>query len=69
MYHPDDPNAAKYTGKQAITPLFGVKVPMIADELVERDKGTGIVMCCTFGDDTDKEWWRKHKLPLRALLT
>ncbi len=69
MYHPEDPNAAKYKGKHAITPLFGVKVPMIADEAVEREKGTGIVMCCTFGDDTDKEWWRKFKLPLRALLT
>jgi len=68
MYHPEDPNASKYKGKNAITPLFGVKVPMIADELVEREKGTGIVMCCTFGDDTDKDWWRKHKLPLRALL-
>ncbi|MBV8938701.1 MAG: valine--tRNA ligase, partial [Alphaproteobacteria bacterium] len=68
MYHPEDPNAEKYKGKTAVTPLFGVRVPMIADELVERDKGTGLVMCCTFGDDTDKEWWRKHELPLRAIL-
>ena len=68
MYHPEDPNAAKYEGKMAITPLFGVKVPMIADELVEREKGTGLVMCCTFGDDTDKEWWRKHGLPSRPIL-
>jgi len=68
MYHPEDPNAVKYKDKHAITPLFGVKVPMIADELVEREKGTGIVMCCTFGDDTDKEWWRKHKLPMRPIL-
>lgn len=68
MYHPEDPNASKYKGKTAITPLFGVKVPMIADELVERDKGTGLVMCCTFGDDTDKEWWRKHQLPSRPIL-
>lgn len=68
MYHPEDPNAPKYAGKHAITPLFNEKVPMIADEAVERDKGTGIVMCCTFGDDTDKEWWRKHKLPLRPIL-
>lgn len=68
MYHPEDPNAPRYQGKFAITPLFGVKVPMIADEVVERDKGTGLVMCCTFGDDTDKEWWRKHKLPLRPVL-
>lgn len=69
MYHPEDGNAKKYEGKKAITPLFGVKVPMIADEAVEREKGTGLVMCCTFGDDTDKEWWRKYKLPMRALLT
>src|SRR5262249_37985083 len=27
-----------------------------------------LVMCCTFGDDTDKEWWRKHKLPSRPIL-
>jgi len=69
MYHPEDPNAAQYAGKYAITPLFGVKVPMLADELVERDKGTGLVMCCTFGDDTDKEWWRKHGLQLKAILS
>lgn len=69
MYHPEDPNAAKYKGKHAITPLFGVKVPMIADEAVERDKGTGLVMCCTFGDDTDKEWVRKHGLPWRPIIS
>lgn len=68
MYHPEDPNASKYKGKYAITPLFGVKVPMIADEAVEREKGTGLVMCCTFGDDTDKEWWRQYTLPLRPIL-
>lgn len=68
MYHPEDPNAPKYKDKHAITPLFGVKVPMIADEAVEREKGTGLVMCCTFGDDTDKEWWRKYKLPTIHLL-
>lgn len=68
MYHPEDPNARHYAGQYAITPLFGVKVPMIADELVERDKGTGLVMCCTYGDDTDKEWQRRHQLPRRPLL-
>jgi len=68
MYHPEDPNAGNYKDKHAITPLFGVRVPMIADEAVERDKGTGLVMCCTFGDDTDKEWVRKYKLPTRPLI-
>jgi valyl-tRNA synthetase len=69
MYHPEDTHAAQYKDKVAITPVFGVKVPMIADELVEREKGTGLVMCCTFGDDTDKEWQRKHQLPRRTVLS
>jgi valyl-tRNA synthetase len=68
MYHPEDPNVAKYKDKIAITPVFGVKVPMISDEAVEQGKGTGLVMCCTFGDDTDKEWQRNHQLPMRPLL-
>jgi len=68
MYHPENANAASYKDKHAIIPLFGVKVPMIADEAVEQGKGTGLVMCCTFGDDTDKEWWRKYNLPLKAIL-
>ena len=66
MCHPDD--AAKYAGKKAVTPLFNIEVPMVADEKVDREKGTGLVMCCTFGDDTDKEWWEKHKLATRVIL-
>ena len=54
----------------AISPIFGVKVPIIADnlELVKEDKGTGAVMCCTFGDETDILWWKENKLPLRAII-
>ncbi len=66
MYHPDD--AAKYKGKKATTPLFNIEVPMVADAKVDKEKGTGLVMCCTFGDDTDKEWWEKHKLDTRVIL-
>jgi valyl-tRNA synthetase len=39
------------------------------DEKVDKDFGTGIVMVCTFGDNTDIEWWKKHDLKLRSLLT
>ncbi|GDX36364.1 hypothetical protein LBMAG18_08750 [Alphaproteobacteria bacterium] len=56
------------TGSYAITPIFGVKVKIIADNSVQMDKGTGVVMCCTFGDETDVEWWEKNKLPLRAII-
>ena len=37
-------------------------IPIIADEDVKQDKGTGLVMCCTFGDAQDIDWARKHKL-------
>jgi valyl-tRNA synthetase len=56
------------TGSFAITPIFGVKVKIIADNSVQIDKGTGVVMCCTFGDETDVEWWEKNNLPLRAII-
>ncbi|MFT5703598.1 MAG: valyl-tRNA synthetase, partial [Rickettsiales bacterium] len=55
-------------GKNAITALFGAKVKIIPDELVQMDKGTGAVMCCTFGDETDIKWWQKHNLDLRVIL-
>ena len=43
-------------------------VPLLADPLASPEKGTGAVMCCTFGDATDVEWWRTHGLPLRAVM-
>ncbi len=61
MVHPEDPRYKHLHGKYAITPLFGVKVPIVADDLVQLDKGTGAVMCCTFGDETDIRWWKKHQ--------
>jgi len=69
MIHPDHPRAAELIGQTVVTPLFRVEVPVVADERVDPEKGTGMVMCCTFGDQTDIEWWREHKLPLRVILT
>lgn len=68
FYHPEDARYTHLAGKAAITPLFGVKVPIMADESVEMDKGTGIMMCCTFGDEADIEKWRKHHLPTRTII-
>ena len=68
MVHPDDARYKHLHGKNAVTALFNVKVPIIADELVQMDKGTGAVMCCTFGDETDIKWWQKHGLELRVIL-
>src|SRR6202046_1975685 len=69
MLHPDHPRAAELIGQEVVTPLFSVPVRIIADERVDPEKGTGMVMCCTFGDTTDIEWWREHKLPLRVIVT
>lgn len=65
MCHPDD--KAQYEGKVAVTPLFNVVVPICFDEKVDKEKGTGFVMCCSWGDDTDKEWIAEHGLAWRPL--
>jgi valyl-tRNA synthetase len=65
LYHPSDARYTALKGKMAIVPLFGHEVPLIADELVQPEKGTGLVMCCTFGDKTDIAWYKKYQLPFR----
>ena len=67
--HPDDTRYKDHLGKTAIVPIFGHEVPILADEKADMEKGTGAVMCCTFGDKTDIEWFKKHKLPLRVSIT
>lgn len=57
--NPEDERYAKLVGKKVKVPLFEEnEVTVLADSKVGIDKGTGIVMCCTFGDQTDVEWWR-----------
>ena len=68
LIHPEHPLASKLIGRRVRTPLFNVEVPVLADEKADPEKGTGIVMCCTFGDATDIEWWRTHQLPTRVIL-
>jgi valyl-tRNA synthetase len=68
LCHPEDPRAGDLVGSTVYSPLFGVPVPVLADEKVDPTKGTGVVMCCTFGDLTDIEWWRTHSLPLRDIV-
>ncbi len=66
--HPEHPRASEWIGRTAISPLFGVPIPVLADSRADPEKGSGVVMCCTFGDTTDIEWWRDHKLPTRVIL-
>jgi valyl-tRNA synthetase len=66
--HPDDPRYQPLFGTNATTPLFHAPVPVFASPLVDREKGTGILMVCTFGDATDVQWWREQALPLRQIV-
>ncbi len=67
--NPNDEEHKHLIGKIAHIPIIDVEVPIIADDKVDANKGTGIVMCCTFGDQTDIEWWKKYNLPLKNIFT
>src|SRR6185503_4746055 len=66
--HPDDERYKPLFGKEVVTPLFGVRVPVKAHALADPEKGSGIAMICTFGDITDVTWWRELSLPVRAVI-
>lgn len=67
--NPNDEKNKHLIGKTAVIPLIDIEVKILGDEKVDSEKGTGIVMCCTFGDQTDIEWWRKYNLPLKNIFT
>jgi len=63
FYHPDDDRYKHLDKKNAIIPFFKQKVKILSDDNVDPEKGTGLVMCCTFGDQTDIGWQKKYDLP------
>jgi valyl-tRNA synthetase len=67
--HPEDPRYTALFGKYAITPLFHARVPILAADYVEREKGTGILMVCTFGDAHDVEWWKHSGKPAKPVVS
>ena len=68
FYHPGDERYKGLEGKRAKVPLFDFEVPIMIDERADPEKGTGLVMCCTFGDSTDMEWLRRLTCQLKRLL-
>lgn len=61
--HPGDERFRGLAGRRASVPLFGQSVPILEDPGADPQKGTGAVMCCTFGDTADVAWWYTHHLP------
>jgi valyl-tRNA synthetase len=66
--HPNDEKNKYLLDKKIRVPLFDIIVPVIQDEKVEVDKGTGVVMCCTFGDLTDLEWYKKYNFEFKEAI-
>jgi valyl-tRNA synthetase len=65
-HHPAD---SRYAGLgPAQVPLFGHEVPVLTDESVDPEYGTGLMMVCTFGDSEDVLKWRRDGLPLRLVV-
>lgn len=64
--HPSDARYKGLAGQSVVTPL-GDKVPILEEETVEVEKGTGAVMVCSYGDETDLVWIKKHNLPEKII--
>lgn len=60
--NPKDERAGELKGKTAIVPLFNHEVPILEDESAQMDKGTGLLMICSYGDKFDVEAIARHKL-------
>ncbi len=66
--NPLDKRYKSLIGKKAKVPLFNYEVPIIADESAQIDKGTGVLMICSYGDKYDAEAINRHKLTQRIIL-
>ncbi|HEV2601554.1 MAG TPA: valine--tRNA ligase [Candidatus Babeliales bacterium] len=68
LYNPKDERYQHLKGTKATVPLFDFAVPILADDAVVIDKGTGLVMCCTFGDKTDIAWFKKFNFSYKKTI-
>lgn len=71
--HPDDTRYQALAGMDIIIPLSERfdgphTVQLIFDESVDQEKGTGLMMVCTFGDKEDVEKWRRHDLESKFII-
>jgi len=66
--NPKDKKHKRFIGKKARVPLFDQEVPILQDEAAELEKGTGVLMVCSYGDKYDVEAINKHKLAPRLII-
>ena len=66
--NPKDKRYKKFIGKTAKVPLFLQEVPIIEDESAEIEKGTGVLMICSYGDKFDVDAINRHNLSPRVVI-
>ncbi len=64
-FNPEDERYAALAGQSAVVPLSEREVPILSDDDVRTDFGTGLMMVCTFGDGADVQRWKRDGLDLR----
>jgi valyl-tRNA synthetase len=67
--HPTDSRYKKFINKEATLPIYDRKVPILENEEVDMNFGTGAVYLCTYGDESDIKWQKKFKLPYINIIT
>jgi len=67
--HPEDERYKHLIGRKALLPLMNREIPIIADEMVDREFGTGVVKITPAHDPNDFELGRRHKLPEIDVMT
>jgi valyl-tRNA synthetase len=66
--HPEDERYQKYIGKKVVVPMLGREIPVIADEYVARDFGTGALKITPGHDPNDYEIGHRHGLAVISML-
>ncbi|MDI9856210.1 valine--tRNA ligase [Comamonas sp. 17RB] len=69
MVHPEDERYKHLIGQTVTLPLVGRQIPIIADEYVDREFGTGVVKVTPAHDQNDYQVGLRHKLPMICVLT
>lgn len=68
LYHPDDVRYQRLQGKHAIVPLYDRSVEIMPHPAAQMEFGTGIMMVCSYGDQTDIQIFRELSLePINAI--
>ena len=67
--HPQDERYRHLVGKKVLLPLMNREIPIIADEMVDREFGTGAVKITPAHDPNDFEAGKRHKLPEIDVMT